>query len=131
VPEDHAGAEGPSTVVVPTLASAALPPAERRVRVRYAPAAGVETLYHPMYKRRNEQGWPAKVRDISADGIGLILCRWFGQGTLLEVELHNASRTAWRQLSVRVRHATPCADGWLVGGAFVEPLNERDLKAFL
>jgi len=104
---------------------------ERRACVRYACAAGMETFCLQLYKERNDQGWLAEVRDVSTDGVGLLLGRWFGQDTVLEVELNNPTRNFSRKVLVRVKHATPYAGGWLVGGAFVEKLKAEELQAFL
>jgi hypothetical protein len=113
----------------------ALPPSaslsiERRTYVRLASdraatcsAAG----------RLREVGWPARVKDISRAGIGLLLQHCFRPGTTLNVELRESTSQAQRTVVVRVVHATavlvdgsPC---WLVGCCFDCPLREEEFAA--
>jgi hypothetical protein len=132
MPEHEPATETPSTVVgAMAEESTIIRLVERRACVRYSCAPGVETFCLPVYKDRNDQGWLAEVRNISTDGIGLLLGRWFGQETLLEVELQNAARSVSRKVLVRVKHATSHDGGWLVGGILVQKLSEAELRAFL
>src|SRR5438105_9349845 len=87
-----------STVIVPLNEQSTITRlTERRACVRYSCASGADTFCLAVYKERNDLGWLAEVRDISTDGVGLLLGRWFGQDTLLEVELYNASRNFSRK----------------------------------
>jgi hypothetical protein len=82
-----------------------------------------------------EVGWPARVKDISAGGVGLLLRHRFRPGTILAVELHGASGGCVRVLAVRVVHATPrtvdSESCWLMGCMFVEPLSDNELQTLL
>ena len=84
---------------------------------------------------RKEVGWPARVRDVSAAGIGLLLRHRFRPGSYLAVELHDPSGGCLRLLAVRVVHTTPlCVDGepcWLTGCLLAEQLGEDELQALL
>jgi hypothetical protein len=104
--------------------------AERRVWVRYG-TDGEATCRAP--GAANAMGWPGRVRDLSAGGIGLLLRHRFRPGSplLLELQLRGGRRV----VAVRVIHATPVAGAdapcWLVGCAFVEPLAPGELQALL
>jgi hypothetical protein len=84
---------------------------------------------------RKEVGWPARVRDVSVAGIGLLLRHRFRPGSYLAVELHASSGGCLRLLAVRVVHTTPLSvDGepcWLTGCLFAEQLGEDELQALL
>jgi len=82
--------------------------------------------------RPDDLCWPAQVRDISVDGVGLVLARGFQQGTVLEFELHNDRRGRWAQALVRVvRSAARDEGGWLVGCVFARKLAPEELNALL
>ncbi len=78
-------------------------------------------------------GWPARVRDISAGGVGLLLQHRFRPGTFLTVELRDGSGRVLRTARVRVAHATAVRDEagqrWLLGCAFDHPLTEAEFAA--
>ena len=80
-----------------------------------------------------EVGWPAKVRDISLGGLGLVLKHCFPPGTDLAVELRDVAETFQRIVRVRVMHATAAhIDGnscWLLGCAFDAPLTAEEFQA--
>jgi hypothetical protein len=76
----------------------------------------------------SETGWLAKVRDVSAGGISMILRRRFEPGTVLILDLEQGPR----QLSVRVVHVQPEMKGrWLIGCAFSAVLSPEELECFL
>src|SRR5262245_47118140 len=66
---------------------------------------------------------PAKIRDISMAGIGLLVRQRVEPGTLLTVTLSNQARGFTKTVLVRVTHATPQAGNVLVGGTFTVPLT--------
>lgn len=71
--------------------------------------------------------WPAKTRNLSHGGIGLIMNRAFDPKSEVTVKLlgHNH---AWIQIECRVIHSTPRADGdWLVGCEFKRLLSHSQL----
>lgn len=80
-------------------------------------------------------GWPARVKDISAGGIGLLLRHRFRPGTVLAVELHRPSGGCAGVLVVRVVHANPrtvdSESCWLMGCLLAEPLTDDELQALL
>jgi hypothetical protein len=80
-------------------------------------------------------GWPARVKDVSAGGIGLLLRHRFRPGTVLAVEVHAPSGGCVSVLTVRVVHATPrtvdSESCWLMGCLLAEPLSVDQLKALL
>jgi hypothetical protein len=74
---------------------------------------------------------PAKVRNISMDGIGLLMVRRVEPGTLLAVSLTNRARGFAKTVLVRVVHATPQPGGCLVGGTFETPLTYQELSTLV
>ncbi len=71
--------------------------------------------------------WGAKVKNISAGGIGLVLCFPFKPGTYLALTLE-ASQVR-RTFLVRVVHVLDQVDGtWFVGSEFVKQLQESELE---
>jgi hypothetical protein len=73
----------------------------------------------------------AKVRDVSLDGIGLIMTRAVPLGTLLAVGLSNPDKGIMKTILVRVAHSTPAHGGFLVGGTIVTPLTLAELTAMV
>jgi hypothetical protein len=61
----------------------------------------------------------ARVRDVSADGIGLLVSRPFTPGLVLGIELQTATGQIEARIRARVEHATWLPDDgcWLVGCA--------------
>ena len=74
---------------------------------------------------------PAKVRDVSLEGIGLILFRTVAVGTLLAVTLTNTQQKFSKTVLVRVAHITPAHGGYLVGGTFSEPLTYQEFTTLV
>jgi c-di-GMP-binding flagellar brake protein YcgR len=74
--------------------------------------------------------FPAKVLDISASGVGLLVDRAVENGTLLSVELHNAPATTAKILLACVVHMRRQSDtAWALGCNFIRSLSEEDLQA--
>ncbi len=74
----------------------------------------------------------ARVRDISAGGIGLLTGCRIRPGSVLVLRLFSESQGMSRPLLVRIIHSHPQPDGqWLSGGAFVRRLSDEDLEAVL
>ena len=65
------------------------------------------------------------VRNISANGIGLLLTHRLEPGTKLDVELR--SRSIVTRVA-QVVHSTKQETGWLVGCTFDNPLSEPELQ---
>jgi hypothetical protein len=66
------------------------------------------------------------VRDISANGIGLLLTHALEAGTLVDVELR--SRSIVRRVA-KVVHSTKQEGGWLIGCTLDNPLSNPELQA--
>jgi hypothetical protein len=67
------------------------------------------------------------VRDISANGIGLLLARSLSPGTLINVEL--SGRVIINRLA-RVVHSTRTEGGWIIGCTLDNPLSNQELQEF-
>lgn len=100
---------------------------ERRASVRHQSTA--KGSCHTLNASR-ETSWDAVVRDISAEGIGLMLGRRFEPGVLLSIELPDNSDGQPRLLLARVVHATTRSEGgWLIGCALLNPLTDDEVQA--
>lgn len=74
----------------------------------------------------------AKVSDISATGVGLVVEREIENGTLLSVELHSTAGTAQRTMLACVVHVTKQGEKeWALGCNFIRSLSEEDLQALV
>ena len=74
----------------------------------------------------------ARVRDVSATGLGMVTPACIRPGRVLVLKLTSDARGLSRPLLVRIIHSTQQADGnWLSGGAFVRPLTEEELDPIL
>jgi PilZ domain len=74
---------------------------------------------------------PAKIRNLSMEGIGLLVSRRIEPGTLLAVTLSNPARAFAKTVLVRVVHTTPQPGGCLVGGTFSTPLTYQELTTLV
>jgi hypothetical protein len=70
----------------------------------------------------------AIVQNISTQGIGLLLTEPVPPETVLEIEVHGQSIV---KRFARVLHSTKQADGWLVGCALKNSLNDGELEGLL
>jgi hypothetical protein len=76
--------------------------------------------------------WEATIRDISQQGIGLILSRRFEPGVILVVEMPRPMEASTHLILARVvRVVEQDSGGWLVGCALVNPLTGEELRALL
>jgi len=75
--------------------------------------------------------WPACVRDISPQGIGIFLNRRLSSGSKLKIELQNTARNITVNLDVRVAHAVQQHGGWFMGCSFTRPLTDQELQELL
>jgi serine/threonine protein kinase len=100
---------------------------DRRGRVRYPSQKEVECLF---IEDRNQRVCWARVRDISASGIGLIFNRPFETGTVLSIGLPRAGPKPTRTVFARVvRAQEQCSATWIVGCAFSQELSDSDIRA--
>jgi hypothetical protein len=99
---------------------------ERRAAVRYA--CVLETACRSLAGSADVR-WPARVRDISATGICLLVSRRFEPGSLLAIDLSSDFASAPLARVVRVNWQ---ADGdWALGCAFVTRLSDEELRTLL
>jgi hypothetical protein len=103
-------------------------PMDRRAAERFP--VNAETSC-PFLSPVAEDFGPAKIRNISMDGIGLLLGCRIEEGTLLAVTLSNPTRGFSKMVLVRVVHATPQPGGYLVGGTFTTPLSYEELRTLV
>jgi hypothetical protein len=100
---------------------------DRRLTVRYA------SEHHTFFQSSEGDPqvlWQARVRDISDDGIGLILHRPFDPGAELSIELPTEVNRPLRSLRVSIVHVTALDEGqWLVGCKFLQALGHEDINA--
>lgn len=105
---------------------------ERRTWVRYP--QNRDTACHSVTSKTGIH-WSARIQDISATGIGLLVDYRFEAGTLLAVELRSTATDFARTALVRVVHLTVVTAHpglrWIAGCAFLQPLSEQDLQALL
>ena len=73
----------------------------------------------------------ARVRDVSLEGLGVILIRKVEVGSLLAVNLANPANNFAKTVIIRVAHVTAVPGGYLVGGAFTAPLTVEELTAIV
>jgi hypothetical protein len=75
----------------------------------------------------------AKIRNISPEGISLVLGRPMEMGTVLGVDLIDTRTNRFsRTLNVRVCYCVEHPSGeWILGGAFASPLTDEELQYFL
>lgn len=101
---------------------------DRRASERLAVSADVScTFISPVV----EDFGAAKIKNISLEGIGLIVGRRVDVGTLLALTFTNQARSFTKTLMVRVVHSTPQPGGCLIGGTFTIPLTYQELTTFV
>ncbi len=76
--------------------------------------------------------WPARVLNISANGVALSVAQCVEAGALLNIELQGASEESARvMLACVVRVDALSAGGWVYGCNFIRELTEEELQALL
>jgi hypothetical protein len=102
---------------------------DRRKSTRYA--CILEAAWQEGERVRYRPGWPARVMNISTDGIALHSGENFPPGTVLIIGLQGHTSKEHR-VQVRVVHSSPQPNAtWLIGGAFVTPLDLEELDKLL
>ena len=79
---------------------------------------------------RDEEGkeYSAKILDISAGGVGLLMERRFELSCYLSVTLPTREEMGTRKFTMRIRKCEEEGDGkWRVGCAFAHPLHDDEL----
>jgi hypothetical protein len=80
----------------------------------------------------SETRWLGRFRDVSADGLTLVLRRRFEPGTALTIILSDKARQGVHSFPVQVVHATlEGKSRWLIGCAFLSPLREEELQTLV
>jgi hypothetical protein len=103
--------------------------AERRAAARIG--CRLEGLCRPLQGREGDE-WQARVRNLSAGGICLLLSRRFEPGALLLVELPAGGAGATRTLVARVIYVVPhVRAGWSIGCRLAQGLNPEELRELL
>jgi hypothetical protein len=109
---------------------ATVPPPEKRKSARCGCALqaalvhGERIVYNP--------GWPAKVVDISKDGIAMLIAGQFPVWTSLTVKLYNTRQKALPPIQVRIVRTAQQANGTqVVGAAFLQPITSEQLQFLL
>jgi hypothetical protein len=119
----------PGHDVVPRALAAGPDPAEDRRAYRRYPA-DLQVSCRALGAARADS-WPARLRDISTGGIGLVLERRFEAGTLLAVDLANTPSGSARTLLSRVMHVRALPEReWLLGLALLREMGEDELRAW-
>jgi hypothetical protein len=99
---------------------------ERRTAERFASVR--EASCSPLSARHATL--TVRLRDVSANGIGLLSPRRFERGTLLLIEVVGDGEEQRSMLVGKVVHITaPSTGNWLIGCALVRGLNEDDVRA--
>ena len=78
-----------------------------------------------------EDPGPVRIRDVSMNGVGLIVERRVEVGALLAVGLVNQAKGFARTLLLEVTHVTPATGGFLVGGTFLTPLTYQEMTTLV
>jgi len=103
---------------------------ECRGWVRYPYDA--EISFQPLELRKDGTWHPARARDISTKGLGLILDAHVQGGAILAIKLDGPCQRLSRPLLVRVmRRHELCNGGWQVGCTFAIPLGEQELHVLV
>ena len=101
---------------------------DRRAEERYSVNADASC---PFVSPVVEDFGPVKMRDVSMQGIGLIVSRRVEVGALLAVGLTNTARGFSKTVLVRVVHVTQSGGSFLVGGTFVNPLTYQEMTTLV
>ena len=99
---------------------------ERRVRVRHTQS--LSTYAQRGSGDLDQVWWIGSVRNISGSGIGMVLKTRFETGTVLTLELENASRDASHTIHAKIVRVFPDRSGWYLGCTFLSRLAKRTFK---
>lgn len=102
-------------------------PDDKRVWMRFP--TNVEATYQKVGAFDSES-LPARVLNVSASGVGLLVSERVETGALLSVDLLGHGKTR-RTILACVVHVSPRDDAWALGCNFIRALSEQDLQAFL
>ena len=74
---------------------------------------------------------PARLRDVSMEGLGLVLTRPAEVGAMIAVTLANAPKGFTKTVILRVTHVTRTPGAYLIGGTFTAPLTYQEFTALV
>jgi hypothetical protein len=103
-------------------------PADRRAAERYPVNMDASC---PFLSPVVEDFGPVKIRDVSMQGVGMVLNRRVELGAMLAVVLANQAKGFSKTMLVRVAHVTPMGSGYVVGGSFVTPLTYQEMSTLV
>jgi hypothetical protein len=103
-------------------------PADRRASERMPVNRGTSCAY---VGRVIDDIGPVKIRDVSLEGIGMVLMKSVPAGSMLVVGLSNPDKGFIKTVIVEVAHVTPITGAFLVGGTFLEPLTYQELTTLV
>src|SRR5207248_2667067 len=109
----------------PSKSKRRLPDTEGRAWVRYPCDSAIS--FQPLQSRKDGTWRPAKVTNISAKGLGLVLEAPAERGAILSVMLEGSANRFSQPVLVRVVRAKEQPSGWHVGCTFAIPLGEEEL----
>src|SRR5688572_8535151 len=72
-----------------------------------------------------------RIRDVSMEGIGVILTESMNVGETLTLRIENKQKSFSKLVLVRVAHATPLGGSFLIGGTFDVPLTYQELTCLV
>ncbi|OAI48147.1 hypothetical protein AYO44_07760 [Planctomycetaceae bacterium SCGC AG-212-F19] len=106
------------------------PGSERRTAVRHSSRQKSPAR---LTRATGEGPWMVRVRNVSADGVGLIANHAFKKGMLLTIELptRNPNKLGTPK-QIKITHAAPQGTGWWVlGGVFSSRLSQEEMDALM
>ncbi len=119
---------GPLATAEPARAT---PPIDCRIYERFTSDAPV-TCQPPSARGGDDLKWEARVRDVSAGGLCLVLRRRFEPGASLAIEMPGTDKEPGSTVFARVVRVKAEAGGaWALGCKFVSVLGDDELRPLL
>jgi len=104
-------------------------PQERRTAARFP--VNVDTSCGFVLPVVDDYG-PARIQNLSTDGIALVVSREIAAGAILVVDLTNKLQNFSKTALVEVVHSTKQLGGaYIIGGSFLAPLTYDELRRFV
>lgn len=112
---------------------AAVPPAkpsERRTTVRFPSRQQSPAR---LTRATGEGPWLVRIRNVSAEGVGLIANHPFKRGMLLTIELPTKAGKLGIPKQIKITHASPQGNNgwWVFGGVFSSKLTKEEMDGLL